>query len=113
MRCRLAERRAIAVDLGEGEFVVIVNVVVDGERVGRWPIFYYIPGAAGMTREQLAPLVQEKVTQITAALNERSRELMAQLEELGGMGSYELRLDENQDLTWLPKAPDDISELEE
>lgn len=95
------------VELGPHEYVVLINLIVDGRDMGQVPIVYLIPPE--LAEDERAAFARERVAEITAAINEQGQHLVKEMDPHARM---ELVFNEKGDLAWLGKAPDDARELD-
>lgn len=99
MHCDCRERE-IVVDLGPDDYVVLVNLIVNGREYGQVPIVYRVPADLPIgDREEFA---RGRIAEITSMLQKQGERLVADLPE----GRMELRMTETGDLAWLGEAPD-------
>lgn len=96
----VCEKR-INVTLGPNEYVVLVNLSINGEEHGQVPIRYKVPEG---TLEEKREFALDKLAEISKMLNEQGEQLVKDLPDAAV--SWELRIGDDDNLEWMGQAPD-------
>lgn len=94
------------VTLGPDEYVVIVNLSINGEEHGQVPIRYRVPAGTATERREFA---LNKLAEISKMLNDQGEQLARDLPD--SAVSWELRIGDDDSLEWMGHAPDTPEEL--
>lgn len=104
----LCEKK-VPIVLGPNEYVILVDLAVNGKELGQVPLRYEVP--EDLEGDALHEFVLGRVAEISKMLRVQGERLVTELDRLGAGGHFELRLDDHDDLTWVGKVPDDAREL--
>lgn len=99
--------KRINVSLDPDEYVIIVNLSVNGQEHGQVPVRYRVPEG---TLEERREFALNKLAAITKMLNEHGEQLARDLPDASV--AWELRIgDDDDSLEWMGHAPDTPEEL--
>lgn len=104
----VCEKR-VDVVLGPNDYVILINLKVNGREYGQVPIVYQIP--VDLAEDERAEFARTRITEIMKLLNEQGQKLVDELDSILPGNHMELRLAANNELEWLGTAPDTPEEL--